>query len=1340
MRSSLLLALLLGPLVAASSASAAVWIELEPVRSPEALEGATWFEPRPATLLMVETEAGTAPAIWRLDLDVQDRAAALVEQVAHPMGDGVFLIWVPPRPASPWAVVPSGEGTAKAYTLSVAPDPWSDPRVYRRYRGATLGDGEAWPLTVRGPGLLQVSAQAIGVDRAAAVPFDAVLRHAAGGGALRRLPTSARIREGASVPRHLSLMTPAGRQAWELLAQGATLRVDAELRRVRPRLFARGSRGEENALAGPEAAALQSLADGRFEAAAATIEAWLDDRPDDLRALALLALVQGRVPPARHRALPALETALRQQALSGLATPDMERSAAHAWLQTSSFAFAGIGSAQNTEVVIAELPAGHGLSRGDADGRHLPGIYSRIPAGLDVRFVAPQHEDSGRWAVVNARALNRSGGATEALLSVDGCEPKSVDLDEGWTRLRFAVPPGERRVRLDLPRGNDAQLSIGVDLPLGDAPDDGRGPYLRAMHAARIDGAQPEARFTLPPSEGPAHVRVDAWWDGVAPRDLVLTSDLGRRRLVLHPAPAGSPLLWPVDDGSLSAGTAVVDLEAGVDWVSVSSDGGPVFVRVAARAPAVRVTGGPAEAEPADFGALAAQDLRRVSREIAEADSVDLRLARAALLLDMDLPAYAQRDVELAIAMAPAAGQPTPDALRDAVERQRGPHHVRVVDPPHDSFLLLGRSDAGGPHDDPGVLLAIARDALAGAEYDAAEAVRALAYASAVRRQVSDPEAARIANAAARATREDSLTIALSSPDRVTLTGPRPSLEPDAGTEAWARETMLGAALQTADRVLGAGTRWVVKLGDDAPRELQLEAFCDDLRVADPAVPDACHVEIRIGDRSPTPWSIPRGEVARTSLATAGAHQVQVALTAEGSARYMAVGLTARNWRVPDRRATFQLARPAEPVRFRVVGPTLLTLEAAPLSGTEAEVELLAGGSRLLSSRWEGGVPTHRSDQAEGFGPLRRVGAALLTEGLDEIEVRASGAPIAVRLSHRVPKERVLPPAPPAIETGDEQIRSGSVVWSSCRGSALRLPRPSRGGTVEASVLLWQRWSADEERSDRAHRFLEIAATHRLGLKRSSWFAGGAMVRLWPGGTPSAGAHLSLTHRFRPVDLRVRGKAQGIVQQVGEQTRGAMALRLRLDRPTRLGPGLTLVPHLKVRGYLQPEDSLYAWRDVADPEVASAYRREHPFGLGVGASLLWRPWTNGEFTVGLKATSNPNPASVDNAGGYLAFRMYPRPVGVALQGDLSRRFADEWRAEAWWRGEITVRVWLDLGPPSVWIRPQVRLGYLFDPSRLDATVGVSVTPGRRAATHYGPFDLLFDDLREPVIVEGRWRR
>jgi len=1225
--------------------------------------------------------------------------------------------------------------------LSDAPDPWNDPRVHRRYRGAALEDGEAWPLKVRGPGQLRVSARAVGEAGAASVPFDLLLRRAANGDVLRRVPTSARIRDGESVPRRLAILTPPGWQEWEVVAFGVASQVDAELWRARPRLFSRRPIAEESVAVGPRAEAAKWLAEGAYGDTAAEIEAWLDDHPADVQALILLALAQGRVLPTSHEALAASELAARQLALDGSPSDDLARAARHAWLQTSAFAFAGVGLPQDADVVIAELPAGHGLGEVDGDGRHLPGVYSRIPPGCDVRLQAPGHDDAQRWTVVNARGLNRTGEAAVVQLSVDGGEPVAVNLAEGWTRLRLALPPGERRVRIEAPGG--PAVSIGVDLPIEDAVADDHGPYLRAMHAARIDAERPEARFTLPRGVGPAHVRVDAWWDGLGPRELVLNSGLGRRRLVLHPAQDGPRLLWPADDGSLTSGTAVVDLEAGVEWVSVTAGGDPAFVRVAARSPTVRGVDVPSEANPADLAALAASDLRQVSRDIAAGDSPDLRLARAGLLLELDLPAYAERDMESAIAKRPANDSPSPDELRAAVVQQRGPRHVRVAGDPSGSVLLLGRPDTDGPADDPGVLLAAARDALTAAELDAEQAVTALAFATAAREHAEDAEAVRIVQAAARATRENPLSVALSSPDRVTLTGPRTAPDPDVETRAWAREAMLGAPLRAVDRVLGAGTRWVVALGDDAPRELTVEALCDDLRVPELPGLDECHVEIRAGERAVTAWTIPVGEVASTTVATERAGSFEVALAAGGSARYMAVGLSAPGWRVPDRRATFHVARPGDPVRFAVAGPTLLTLEAAPRSGTdEAAVELLVDGSQALASRWTGGLATLRSDLGEGFGPLRQLRTSLLAKGTTEIEIRSSGAPVAVRLSHRVPRERVLPPAPPAEESRDVSVDGATAPWATCAAvdGVARLPKPARGGTVESGVWLWQRWSVDDERSDRAHRSVELAATHRLGVKRSAWFSGGLFARVWPDGPPSAGARLSVAHRLRPVDLRVTGQAQGLVQRVGEQARGAVALRARLDRPTRIGPGLTLVPYVKVRGYLHSQESLYAWRDVADPEMTSAYRREHPFGLGAGASLLWRPWINGEWALGLRATSNPDPASLDNAGGYLAFRAYLRPVGLEFQGDVSRRFADAWRVDAWWRGEVSLRVWMDLGPPTAWIRPDVRVAYLFDPRRLDLTLGVTFTPGRRAATHFGPLDLLFDDLREPVESDGRWRR
>jgi len=357
-----------------------------------------------------------------------------------------------------------------------------------------------------------------------------------------------------------------------------------------------------------------------------------------------------------------------------------------------------------------------------------------------------------------------------------------------------------------------------------------------------------------------------------------------------------------------------------------------------------------------------------------------------------------------------------------------------------------------------------------------------------------------------------------------------------------------------------------------------------------------------------------------------------------------------------------------------------------------------------------------------------------------EFEVRTADGRVAVRVTQRTADQVVVPRPDDSLEPQpefEEPAQHGSDPgWTRVEPGA-RLPRP-RFGTVDAGAHLWQRWTADEERGNRRYLYGEIEARHRVGLSRRTWLSGGLLARIGAG-APTVGVRLAATQRIPVVDLRLQGRLQGLAQQGEGAVHTALALRFRLDRLLRLGPDVILVPSLVVRGDLQPPSDAAWGDDPADPEIGSSYRRSHPFGLGAGVDLNWRPWVNGEWAVGVRARSNPD-LSVDHVGARAEFRLYPRPLGLALRGDLSRRVADDWRRTAWWRTELTLRVWVDLGPPSLWIRPEVRVAYLVDPGRLGLTLGVSITPGRRAITHFAPTELLFEDLRAPELREGRWRR
>jgi hypothetical protein len=1290
---------------------------------------------------------------------------------------------------------------------------------------ATLGRDQAGrSFTTTRPGLLRLRTWAVGEPDTPTVPIGLYVERSGGfgpGGPAAELTSSGRVGDdGRSASRDLELLAPPGYQMWNVWPRAPGHEIEARMQRPRPSFphaadhrrmvhLARQGPGVERARRAEEAideafawahhlggrtAHNGTTAQDHVDEVAASIRSGL--RRDEPWALMGLARLQSRLAPPEGDppALPALEHAILRRDLAGdlPAGQDLRDAARDAWLQASSYVFRDVQPPPGAELVHASLRVGHGLAVPAADGHHRPGVYSFLPPGEEVALTVRSHPHRPeRWAVLQFLGLDLDERSAVVTLTVDGGEPLQVVLSETWTPFRIALEPGVRLLQLDLPEGGAERVGVALDLPVEAAagPFGAALPHLRWMRAVRLAGAETSGRFELPSAGGPAHLRVDAWWIGDEPREVVLTTEEGRRRAVLFPSSTAPALIGVEGAQRLSAGSVAVDLDGDVGWLTVTSldeQASPLWLRVASRQAVPRAA--QCEGEVLDAGGepeLTGGDLAGQTRQLIAAAGdpaaeFDARLSRAARLLELGLTGYARRDIEAARAQLDPEdfeGLAAVESLARRVLSLGDSRHVVVESPPDRVDLLPldlpaaaghGRAgwldefaadapaalvSAGRLHDlvpdertAAAVQLALADEARGEAMRDPAAAVRALAHAAAAREVVDDPRAARITHEAAVATRTDVLVTAASSPDRVVLRGPLTPPDPQTEPYGWARWTLLGAPLQQVDRVIGAGTRWVLDPGPGAPGQVTVEALCDDLRVPGPAVPDICHVEVRVGDREARPWSVPRGEVSTLTLDWRRGEPLEIELASEGHGRYMAVGLVAPGWRVPDRRALFHVATPDEAVRYRVVGPTRLAIEVAARCGEAGEVgvQVLDGAEVVRSERWHGPRAELVADRGESYGDSRTIRVSLHEPGVHELELRADGAPVAVRVAQRLPAELILPPPPAVAEMkpDDAVRRDVSSPWREPRviDRATRLPRPSPAGTVDASLAWRTRVSVDDEPDDVRLQYLEITAGHRLRVARSTWLRGGPLVRLWGQASPSAGLALDASHRFHPVELRLRGRARGLVQRVEGRTRGAMSLDLRVDRPTRLATGLVLLPHLRVRGYVQPEEDL-RWSDgSADPAIASDYRQAHPFGLGVGVDLLARPWVDGEFAVGLRAMSNSNVGTVDHAGGHGEFRLYPRPVGLAVGMDLSRRFADDGRAEAWWRAELDVRVWADLGPPSLWIRPDLSLSWLFDPGRLQATVGVTVTPGRRALVHHAPEELLFEDLREPSLIRGRWRR
>ena len=863
------------------------------------------------------------------------------------------------------------------------------------------------------------------------------------------------------------------------------------------------------------------------------------------------------------------------------------------------------------------------------------------------------------------------------------------------------------------------------------------------------------------------------------------------RRVLIYPDEATNAVISTdqLPDGPLMGGAAPVDLNEDVGWVHIqrTADGPPAWIRVTTRQPLPhsRTPASTTAAAPIELlaGGEATQGLGALSRVLQEASDDEvaqavLRIARAELLLDAGLPAYAERDLQVVRSMVvtPPSVQQRLDTMDSVVRLLDGPNHVSVHEPPAGGMVplelwaaagsgaaawldelpsasLVRRIAAGdlagawplAPRS-PALRRELARMAVEAAQQDPAPAVLALFHGGAVQQVLDDGGAAQIVHKALEATRVDHLGTAASSPDRVQLSGPLP--EPDAAEDpaAAARWALLGTAMGAVDRLVSAGTRWVVLPGPNAPTTLRLKALCDDLRTPQPRTPSDCHLEIQQGELQPATWTIPRGEIRRYPLSSQPDEAISVTLATEGHARYVALALEADDpaWRVPQRRAWYHLAHPDEPVVYRVTGPTRLhvTLTPRAMAGDAASATVVAGSEPTLAASWSSPEPVLRSDEAVPFGAPWRDQLDIHSDGSQDVVVAVEGAPVAIRIDRVVPSHLILPDPPDSSDDGlPLPALAGHFTDIGATATAPVVPSPDRRGTVTGALGVHDRWAVEEETEQQRNIYFELGATHRLRpTQRPSWFRGSAAIRIHTRSTPAAVLELGTFHRSPAAGIRISGEARGLLQYVDGTPYAAAAFRGRLDRPTRIAPDMTLIPALGMRGLLQPQDPPDWQTGAVDLEIASEYRRQHPFAVRPSLTWMWRPWLNAALLLSAGASSNPDLASPDNAGGSLEVRLAPRPFGLAAQLDLSWRFADSWRPAGYLYSVLTMDLWVDLGPPRTLVMPRAQLRYIPTLNRFETMVVLELIPGRRALRHYAPAELLFHDIREPRLKNGRWIR
>jgi hypothetical protein len=186
----------------------------------------------------------------------------------------------------------------------------------------------------------------------------------------------------------------------------------------------------------------------------------------------------------------------------------------------------------------------------------------------------------------------------------------------------------------------------------------------------------------------------------------------------------------------------------------------------------------------------------------------------------------------------------------------------------------------------------------------------------------------------------------------------------------------------------------------------------------------------------------------------------------------------------------------------------------------------------------------------------------------------------------------------------------------------------------------------------------------------------------------SIGGRADALLRLLGPDVRFVLSGRYRAEDVGTGTASGGAAGLRVYRPFRLENGAFVIPSLEGVGRLQSGNAL-----AADPDVYSVYAGDHPFALRPEVLYWAMPTQDTVGFAGINATTNPNVASLDQAGLAFVGRGLVHAIpGVPFAVDVhyrpTWRFADADRAAGYLRHTIggEIGTWIRLGEPAgLWI-------------------------------------------------------
>jgi hypothetical protein len=393
---------------------------------------------------------------------------------------------------------------------------------------------------------------------------------------------------------------------------------------------------------------------------------------------------------------------------------------------------------------------------------------------------------------------------------------------------------------------------------------------------------------------------------------------------------------------------------------------------------------------------------------------------------------------------------------------------------------------------------------------------------------------------------------------------------------------------------------------------------------------------------------------------------------------------------LPSLLTTF-IAKPAMPVQFTTLAPTVLQITAMELQSSSEqrpiEIEIIANDAVIsrvtLAVALATGITAPRNRTVSPKS-LSQFELPVTGAGPQRITLRPSRGVVALRIKRRnasgdnVPDSDIATVTDASLHLAEQQTAVSSQSWAT---SPILLSRPlPPPPTFSISTLAGREALAalDSELAALGARY-EIAVQARA----TSMYGAGmlsARARVVSGTGPS--------ETLRGVFATRRlwgGLALSLDSMIGHgndlQISGWMArATVQAKRSVEISRRLRFDPTVGLIAASIPTPRALA----SDPIIFSRYRREHSPQLHASAMLLWRPFADQRATARIEAWSNSNLRSLDTLmlrfswHGLVEWKPLRGPV-LSLRYQPSYRFDDDNRTMRIWRNDALASLVWPLG-------------------------------------------------------------